>query len=247
MWSELTSEPCLHAFCHHRSCFRAICDDYIESHYCLLVGCPGFDQNAALNAASAERSNWNLSTAIDCRRVRSVSCSLASEAFGAMTYALSRFDPTQGPKIVHQVPEGVIATALNAFPTRTEDPAPVSNTEAPSISQGLIRSTSGQGIGSAQVLFDFSSVLEFVIPKPELCGNLITKATRTSKILGFPVRYFAPFLLLLFVRNILTLIVPEFSTRKSITKVVMSTTGTPSYLTCASYLNAMQNYLDSSL
>ncbi|GJN88362.1 hypothetical protein Rhopal_001327-T1 [Rhodotorula paludigena] len=41
---------------------------------------------------------------------------------------------------------------------------------------------------SNPVLFDFASIIDFVIPKPELCGHLITKATRTSKILGFPVR-----------------------------------------------------------
>lgn len=81
---------------------------------------------------------------------------------------------------------------MNAFPNRGGIAISPTNTSIPlpnlAEDGGLIKVSSGQGLGNTQVLFDFSSVLEFVIPKPELCGNLITKATRTSKILGFPVR-----------------------------------------------------------
>lgn len=95
------------------------------------------------------------------------------------------FDPREGPKIVSQVPEGSVATALSTFPAPKAPAVPSAAEPAP---PGLVRSTSEQGLSSTQVLFDFSSILDFVIPKPELCGHLITKATRTSKILGFPIQ-----------------------------------------------------------
>ncbi|KAL8293073.1 hypothetical protein RQP46_000767 [Phenoliferia psychrophenolica] len=105
----------------------------------------------------------------------------------AVLYAV--FDPREGPKIVCQVPEGSVATALSTFPApKAPAPPPPTAAEPPLAASGLVRSTSEQGLSSTQVLFDFSSILDFVIPKPELCGHLITKATRTSKILGFPIQ-----------------------------------------------------------
>lgn len=108
----------------------------------------------------------------------------------AVLYAV--FDPVAGPTIVHQVPEGSVATRLSTFPSRgdlahsPEKSAPVPL--GPSRTNDAVVRSAEQGLNSTQVLFDFSSILEFVIPKPELCGHLITKATRTSKIVGFPVR-----------------------------------------------------------
>ncbi|KPV76076.1 uncharacterized protein RHOBADRAFT_53069 [Rhodotorula graminis WP1] len=104
------------------------------------------------------------------------------------------FDPTLGPRVVHQIPEGSVATALSTFPSRPDTPkdtdspstlspapgTPVREPDSPATAQPVPRAN--------PVLFDFASILDFVIPKPELCGHLITKATRTSKILGFPVR-----------------------------------------------------------
>ncbi|KAM0754091.1 nitrogen permease regulator Npr2 [Meredithblackwellia eburnea MCA 4105] len=107
----------------------------------------------------------------------------------AVLYAV--FDPREGPKIVSQVPEGSVATALSTFPAPAVSPtaqAPVEPEAGPS--HGIYRSTSVEDVSSTQVLFDFSSILDFVIPKPELCGHLVTKATRTSKVLGFPIRIF---------------------------------------------------------
>ncbi|GAA5826046.1 hypothetical protein JCM5353_004192 [Sporobolomyces roseus] len=121
------------------------------------------------------------------------------------------FDPTFGPKILHQCPEGSIATALSTFPSRPDTPnESPSTSSASSINPSQTRpdeivdspfspttpavpGLAGAGGGesvlrSTPVLFDFSSVIDFVIPKPELCGHLITKATRTSKILGLPTR-----------------------------------------------------------
>lgn len=108
----------------------------------------------------------------------------------AVLYAV--FDPVAGPTIVHQVPEGSVATRLSTFPSRAPESslspksAPVAL--GPSRTSDAIVRSAEQGLNSTQVLFDFSSILEFVIPKPELCGHLITKATRTSKIVGFPQR-----------------------------------------------------------
>ncbi|GAA5862907.1 hypothetical protein JCM3774_006683 [Rhodotorula dairenensis] len=100
----------------------------------------------------------------------------------AVFYAV--FDPTLGPRVVHQIPEGSVATALSTFPSRTSTP------NDPAAEPTAFHPTGGEpAVGRANpVLFDFSSILDFVIPKPELCGHLITKATRTSKILGFPIR-----------------------------------------------------------
>ncbi|SCV69045.1 BQ2448_2065 [Microbotryum intermedium] len=124
------------------------------------------------------------------------------------------FDPIAGPTVVEQVPEGSIATALSTFPTAA---APTSSSSRPrpessmersvllnqhrsttrarssstlngTATDAVVRSTSKQRLTATPVLFDFSPIREFVIPKPELCGHLITKATRTCKILGFPIR-----------------------------------------------------------
>ncbi|KAL4869141.1 hypothetical protein BDV12DRAFT_185371 [Aspergillus spectabilis] len=67
----------------------------------------------------------------------------------------SKFDTQEGPKVVHQVPDGAIAP---------------SNT-APS-----------------QPLFlTFSDISFFVIPRQELCGNLIQVCTNGYRILGYPI------------------------------------------------------------
>ncbi|KAK4058699.1 Nitrogen permease regulator 2 [Microbotryomycetes sp. JL221] len=122
------------------------------------------------------------------------------------------FDPVAGPTVVSQVPEGSVATRLSTFPdAHTRASSSDNNKQRPSSTsrqqQQQQRGTSSSParnavidsntvskqaehveLNSTKVLFDFSSILDFVIPKPELCGHLITKATRTSKILGFPVR-----------------------------------------------------------
>ncbi|BGP46264.1 Nitrogen permease regulator 2 [Rhodotorula kratochvilovae] len=103
------------------------------------------------------------------------------------------FDPTLGPRVVHQIPEGSVATALSTFPSRPDTP------KDPSVRTTLSPPREARGrddpaspiepvVRANPVLFDFASIIDFVIPKPELCGHLITKATRTNKILGFPIR-----------------------------------------------------------
>ncbi|KIM62127.1 hypothetical protein SCLCIDRAFT_120438 [Scleroderma citrinum Foug A] len=71
------------------------------------------------------------------------------------------FDVKQGPKIVCQVPEALIATQVSSPPHR---------------------STS-----STRVLFDFDDISKYVIPPDALCGRLVICATRNHRIIGFPV------------------------------------------------------------
>ncbi|KAA8648507.1 hypothetical protein EYZ11_010130 [Aspergillus tanneri] len=67
----------------------------------------------------------------------------------------SKFDTQEGPKVVHQVPDGAI----------------VPSSTAPS-----------------QPLFlTFSDISFFVIPRQELCGNLIQVCTNGYRILGYPI------------------------------------------------------------
>ncbi|EMD38304.1 hypothetical protein CERSUDRAFT_48698 [Gelatoporia subvermispora B] len=71
------------------------------------------------------------------------------------------FDEHQGPKIVYQVPEGLIASRL--FSPRK-------------------RATS-----SSRTLFNFDDISSYVIPRSALCGRLVICATRKHRIIGFPV------------------------------------------------------------
>ncbi|OGM49088.1 nitrogen permease regulator Npr2 [Aspergillus bombycis] len=67
----------------------------------------------------------------------------------------SKFDTQEGPKVVHQVPDGAI----------------VPSSTAPS-----------------QPLFlTFSDISFFVIPRQELCGNLMQVCTNGYRILGYPI------------------------------------------------------------
>ncbi|OJJ39653.1 hypothetical protein ASPWEDRAFT_25462 [Aspergillus wentii DTO 134E9] len=67
----------------------------------------------------------------------------------------SKFDIKEGPKVVHQVPDGAI----------------VPSTTAP----------------SQPLILTFSDVSFFVIPRQELCGNLIQVCTNGFRILGYPI------------------------------------------------------------
>ncbi|KAL2821377.1 nitrogen permease regulator 2-domain-containing protein [Aspergillus cavernicola] len=67
----------------------------------------------------------------------------------------SKFDTQEGPKVVHQVPDGAI----------------VSSNTAP----------------SQPLYLTFSDISFFVIPRQELCGNLIQVCTNGYRILGYPI------------------------------------------------------------
>ena len=122
------------------------------------------------------------------------------------------FDPDQGPKIAYQVPEGTISTPI---PNTTLSPhfTPVASgslpepdafsLNSPSIST-RIRSkppTSNRGVSlahrskagaTATAIFDFESIVEYVIPKDQICGRLVRCNTPGHRIIGFPVKLTGP-------------------------------------------------------
>ncbi|KAL2868837.1 nitrogen permease regulating protein NPR2 [Aspergillus lucknowensis] len=67
----------------------------------------------------------------------------------------SKFDTQEGPKVVHQVPDGAI------IPSVTPPSQPL--------------------------FLTFSDISFFVIPRQELCGNLIQVCTNGFRILGYPI------------------------------------------------------------
>lgn len=86
----------------------------------------------------------------------------------------SVFDVHQGPKIVAQVPEGLIAVPESLLtPT-----SPVDHHREPT------RSTSSP---SGPFLFHFDDVSKYVIPPSQLCGRLVTCSTKNHRVIGFPV------------------------------------------------------------
>lgn len=121
------------------------------------------------------------------------------------------FDVRQGPKIVFQVPEALIAVSNQGIPPSSSvvslssipdlDPNPrskptsrasslsvhVASPHRPSFS---IHSPSKGSFSSgaiAKYLFHFDDVSKFVIPPSALCGRLVTCATKDHRIIGFPV------------------------------------------------------------
>ncbi|SNX81591.1 related to NPR2 - nitrogen permease regulator [Melanopsichium pennsylvanicum] len=92
----------------------------------------------------------------------------------AVFYAV--FHPTEGPKVLYQVPEGSI----------TEEREPSSNSEATASAQGVNANASSSktlplqtgGTLGGEPLFDFSALSEYLIPKAPLCGRLVTSIAR---------------------------------------------------------------------
>ncbi|KAI1794580.1 NPR2-domain-containing protein [Ganoderma leucocontextum] len=125
------------------------------------------------------------------------------------------FDVEQGPKIVSQVPEALIATSsssghasgassnalLYASPAGSTpsltDYDPPSRAQSRSaltspISQRLevksLLSPHKRESSTSRFLFHFDDISKYVIPPKALCGRLVICATKSHRILGFPVR-----------------------------------------------------------
>ncbi|KAF9265481.1 NPR2-domain-containing protein [Marasmius fiardii PR-910] len=110
------------------------------------------------------------------------------------------FDVVTGPKIIYQVPEGLIAS-----PHHDSSATPFSNPSSPNLVGGQLPPTSSHGIVSPveyrsssrlfyspskrnqYTLFNFEEISKFVIPPPALCGRLVICSTRRHRIIGFPV------------------------------------------------------------
>lgn len=100
------------------------------------------------------------------------------------------FDVKQGPKIVYQVPEGLIATSPAGLSSLSAASSPKSSTvalegEAPRPSSRQVSSPPHPSLN--RVLFDFGDISKYVIPSNPLCGRLVICATRNHRIIGFPV------------------------------------------------------------
>ena len=125
------------------------------------------------------------------------------------------FDVEQGPKIVSQVPEALIATSSSSgytsgtstntlfsaspagsTPTLTEYDA---SSQAPSAlpspitqrleTRSLLSPHKPEPSTTAnRSLFLFDDISKYVIPPKALCGRLVICATKAHRILGFPVR-----------------------------------------------------------
>ncbi|TFK55086.1 NPR2-domain-containing protein [Heliocybe sulcata] len=119
------------------------------------------------------------------------------------------FDVRQGPKIVFQVPEALIAvsnqgpitassstvsfSSLNGLELNSRS-NPTSRASSVSVSSNprgafSLNSPSKQSlsIDNSKYLFHFDDISKFVIPPSPLCGRLVTCATRDHRIIGFPV------------------------------------------------------------
>ncbi|CAL1705090.1 unnamed protein product [Somion occarium] len=124
------------------------------------------------------------------------------------------FDIEHGPKIVHQVPEGLIATSASSSGTSksnhdtTQSPSsfsamtskddserdiPTSSTSAlgtpmlSAVDVRQLRSPQKRPDSSNKYLFNFDDISKYIIPNSALYGRLVICATRGHRIIGFPV------------------------------------------------------------
>jgi nitrogen permease regulator 2-like protein len=117
------------------------------------------------------------------------------------------FDLRQGPKIVYQVPEGLIAVSNSGGVvgctslSSSSSPAPstpngdVEGTTSRNSSSSLrspgrersMQSPQKRSTSSNRTLFNFDDISSYVIPRSALYGRLVICATRNHRIIGFPV------------------------------------------------------------
>ena len=127
------------------------------------------------------------------------------------------FDVHQGPKIVYQVPEGLIGVSSNSTLSTSSSSlfSPSTTTSTPSLtdsptstnpsrtsssdltktspvlprigSRSMLLSPQKRGTSSSRVLFDFDDISKYVIPPSALCGRLVICAARKHRVIGFPV------------------------------------------------------------
>ncbi|KAI0362371.1 NPR2-domain-containing protein [Trametes cingulata] len=124
------------------------------------------------------------------------------------------FDVEQGPKIVSQVPEDLIATSSSSghtsgssstlfaaspasstpslvdsdLPSRHPSSSVLSFGTGPRPESRSARSSRNRNASDSRFFFNFDDISKYVIPPKALCGRLVICATRAHRILGFPVR-----------------------------------------------------------
>lgn len=97
----------------------------------------------------------------------------------ALFYA--EFDNVQGPKIVYQTPEGFLGSLGASVPPADLPSSPVTQ---------RLQQQQGEAPGPEDTdgPLAFDSISEYIIPKPELCGRLVTIFLNAKyKVLGYPV------------------------------------------------------------
>jgi len=128
----------------------------------------------------------------------------------------SVFDVRQGPKIVYQVPEGLIAVPHPGLssslsnpsvpPTPSSENGPLSppphqvvnsrtSSQSTSITSPIdyratsrsVHSPQKRSSSSNRILFNFDDISKYVIPHSALCGRLVICSTQRHRIIGFPV------------------------------------------------------------
>jgi len=119
------------------------------------------------------------------------------------------FDLQKGPKIVYQVPEGLIggstanqtsnhsvtSSPSSSTPAVLEPDLPHSRRSSPSVnSHGGQRANSlnvpsphQRSSSSSRIIFNFDDISKYVIPPREFCGRLVICAAGKYRIIGFPV------------------------------------------------------------
>jgi nitrogen permease regulator 2-like protein len=114
------------------------------------------------------------------------------------------FDVEKGPKIIYQVPEGLVgvppagpvgnasipASPLTSTPTSDVDGVTNSGnaSEISLVRRRSLPSSQKRGTGPDRILFDFHEISKYIIPPSALCGRLVTCAARKYRIIGFPVQ-----------------------------------------------------------
>lgn len=108
----------------------------------------------------------------------------------AIFYAV--FHPTQGTKIVHQVPEGSISTIHEVNASNSDSRHANSSMSVSSTVDSANNESDGEESEyvvneRANTLFNFDTVKNYVIPKPHLCNKLISFKINKFKVIGYPV------------------------------------------------------------
>ena len=94
------------------------------------------------------------------------------------------FDVRQGPKIVYQVPEGLITTGSSSGSGTGSVPlTPATPSPAPGSSS----------LPCGNPLFHFDDISKYVMPQSHLCGRLVICATNSHRVIGFPVQIRGPY------------------------------------------------------
>lgn len=95
------------------------------------------------------------------------------------------FDIRQGPKIVYQVPEGLVATGPSAGSGNSSGTPSTPATPSPA--------PGSSSLPRGSPLFHFDDVSKYVMPQSPLCGRLVICATKKHRIIGFPVELRGPY------------------------------------------------------